>query len=394
MKRYFIIIPVIFLIIVGVASVVGWNLLESSYRQKENEQSTAPVDDGETTMVYGVKMRNQCFAQFQKFLENYGSDYSQCLVRFDFSNEFCGGFDPNTQGLSDVSVVVILDASGSMAERIGLDRKIDIAKKAVSDFLTKTPRGVKTGLVVYGHKGSNSEADKEISCNGVEEVVGLNKDNNVKIITAMNSFNPQGWTPIASSIALAKDIFINNGKDNKNYLILVSDGAESCGGDPLAAAENLKSEIPEIKLITIGFAADGTTRDLLTKIALKGGGSYLNADSSSGIADAFNKQLLVIKKDCITMDLLKVASGYKTNNLNNLNCWLGAYQKESDNFTKNILDKPTNMAGTNCGLEIANALKARHTEFWFKKQELEENNITIYKEIEDSFKDQLKAVEK
>jgi hypothetical protein len=233
-------------------------------------------------------------------------------------------------------------------------------------------------------------ADKNLSCNGIEEVVKLGKNNNSNIITAMDSFNPEGWTPIAGSIDFAKNIFSQKGVKDKDYLILVSDGVESCDGDPLAAANDLRLAIPGIKLSVIGLETDNTTRDFLTKIAVMGGGAYMDAYSSSDIAQAFNKQLLLIKEDCVNVTLLEMSLRYKSNNLNNLNCWLAASKKELDDFNVNVAQKSDDVE---CNQEISDAVVARQTEFWYKRRDLENKNDVIYKKIESDLNDQLKALE-
>jgi Mg-chelatase subunit ChlD len=59
------------------------------------------------------------------------------LLITDFKESFCGGFNPDTQAFSNENILVILDASGSMAENAfsNNERKIDVAKKAVLNFL-------------------------------------------------------------------------------------------------------------------------------------------------------------------------------------------------------------------------------------------------------------------
>jgi len=416
-KSYIIILLLVALIAPSTAFAVWWNPLTwfNNWGRGEikNEQKVLPINNTSgtttvpenntsvttavpesntsgTTTVYGVEMQNKCFTKFQDFIKTYGADYSKCLADFDFNEEYCVGFDPATEGLSDINLIVILDSSGSMAEKIGSQAKIDVAKKAVSDLLIKMPKGVNTGLVVYGHKGSNSAADKSLSCKGIEEVVKLGTNNSSNIIAAMDSFNPKGWTPIAGSLDFAKNIFKNSGTSNKNYLILVSDGVESCDGDPLTAAEGLKAEIPGIKLNVIGFTNDSKTQEFLEKIATVGGGSYLTASNSSDIAKAFNDELLAIKEDCLSVTLFQMYSRNNANNMSNLNCWLAAYDKESDDFTANILQ---NSFDTECNLEMSNALRLRQNEFWYKKEALAEKNSAIYDKIKSDFNNQLKVLE-
>jgi hypothetical protein len=355
--------------------------------KEETPKTQQPV---EMENVYGIQIQKKCVAKLQDFVKSYGADYSKCLQEFNFNEKFCAGFNPDTQGLANFNVVVILDSSGSMAEKIDDVSKSDIAKKSIADFFAKMPQGVNTGLVVYGHKGSNSTADKELSCKGIEEVVRLGNNNYSSIISSMNAFSPKGWTPIAGSIDFAKNIFQKSGEGNKNYLILLSDGGESCDGDPVLSAENLKIQLTGLKFIVIGFATDDQTKNTLTDVAKFGGGEYLDASNASSIAQAFNDQLLLIKKDCLKMTLFKLFSGNNTNNLNNAKCWLDSYQKEAKDFTENFVEKTFD---SSCNIDVSKAIQARQNDFWLKKQEIEEDSNTTYKKIEIDFNNQLKALD-
>src|SRR5690606_22616273 len=72
-----------------------------------------------------------------------------------------------------VNVEILLDASGSMAGRVSGGVKMDLAKEAIRDFVSKLPEGVQVALRVYGHKGSNQQKDKELSCKSTEVVYPL-----------------------------------------------------------------------------------------------------------------------------------------------------------------------------------------------------------------------------
>jgi len=366
-------------------------LTQKKEAEKIEEEILTAKQTGKTTMVYGIDMHSQCYEEFQNFVDNYGADYSKCLMDVDLSTERCGGFDPNTQGMSDINVMVILDSSGSMAEEIGADEKIEIAKEAVSDFMIDVPEGVKTGLIVYGHKGSNSTVNKNLSCAGIEEIIKLGENNSSNIVSAMDAFTPKGWTPIAGSIDFAKNIFINSGKNNNNYLILLSDGIESCDGDPVTAARNLKSEVSDVKLNVIGLGGTREMQEFLKKIAAAGNGSYLSASNLWGLANALNNQLLAIKKDCINGIILRINSKNQTNNLNNLNCWLAATKRETEDFTVNVTNKPNDLG---CESEVTAAVQARQEDFWNKKEEIVKKNNAIYEAAVADSKIKLKELEK
>lgn len=381
-----------FVAILIVVAVIWFALTAFGIIGKKEEvviEEPSPPDLGELTTAYGLDVHAKCLSQYQDFIDNNGQDYSGCLADFNFNDRYCGGFDPETQALSDENVVVILDASGSMSQTTYAGSRIDIAKEAVSDFLTKMPANVNTGLIVYGHKGSNYLSEKELSCQGIEEVVKLGSNNSSNIISAMNSFSPKGWTPIAGSLEFAKDIFSGRSEKDKDYLILVSDGAESCDGDPVLAAGELKSEIKGVKLSVIGFDPDYITREFLTKVAKVGGGTYVDAFSSEEIARAFNDQFLLIQKDCVSVTLIEMFLKYNKSNLDNLNCWMDASKKEMEDLNNLFAQNPDD---TSCNQEISDIITARQKEFFNQKQALEEENDKIYEKIRADLNSQLKAL--
>lgn len=68
--------------------------------------------------------------------------------------------------------IILLDASSSMLLNVDGQQKIKVAKSAVKRFANTIGKDddSEVSLVVYGHKGSESEADKKVSCEGIEEI--------------------------------------------------------------------------------------------------------------------------------------------------------------------------------------------------------------------------------
>src|SRR3989339_658108 len=59
---------------------------------------------------------------------------------------------PYPQGSTQEGVLIILDSSYSMEDKINGERKIDIAKRVINDVLNQLSPTVPVGLRVYGHK--------------------------------------------------------------------------------------------------------------------------------------------------------------------------------------------------------------------------------------------------
>ena len=79
---------------------------------------------------------------------------------------------------------------------------------------------------------------------------------------------------------------------------------------------------------------------------------------------------------------------YKSNNSNNINCWLDAQKKESADFIANVDQKSTD---AECNMEASNALIARQIEFWDKRQAVEQQDDAAYQKTEAGLGDQLKS---
>jgi len=183
-----------------------------------------------------------------------------------------------------VNVEILLDASGSMAGRVSGGVKMDLAKEAIRNFASKLPEGAQVALRVYGHKGSNQQKDKELSCKSTEVVYPLGAYDKATFQKSLNKFRPTGWTPLAAAIEQAKnDLSENTGENVENIIYVVSDGIETCGGDPVKAAKELhESEIQAIVNI-IGFDVDNAGQRALKKVAEAGGGKYTTVSTGEDL---------------------------------------------------------------------------------------------------------------
>jgi Ca-activated chloride channel homolog len=152
---------------------------------------------------------------------------------------------------------------------------MDLAKQAVKGFVSDLPEDVNVSLQVYGHKGTNNKADKTESCKSTEEVYPMGPYNESKFNNALNQFKPAGWTPLAASIRSAKESFPSQtGENVENLIYVVSDGVETCDGDPVKEAKALNQSNMKAVVNIIGFDVDSQAQEALKKAAKAGGGTY------------------------------------------------------------------------------------------------------------------------
>lgn len=184
------------------------------------------------------------------------------------------------------NTLLMLDSSGSMRA----NNKIQSAKNAIKNYASmRMPENFKAGFLVYGHRGDNSESGKAASCAGIELLtpIGELKPENVEGI--LQKFEPTGWTPIGASLEQAANAFAGmEGQDNR--IVLVSDGIETCGGDPVAVARRLHEEGFKVIVDVVGFGVETKDAAELKKIADAGGGEYVNARTQRELYDYFQKR--------------------------------------------------------------------------------------------------------
>lgn len=190
------------------------------------------------------------------------------------------------------NVLLLFDSSGSMAADLGGERKIDAAKNAVKRFARFTSQVGSVGLLVYGHKGNNSEAGKAESCVGIDLLAPLGDVTQDNVDSLMDQFQPTGWTPIAAALQKAPEAFVGRESEPKR-IILISDGIETCGGDPVAVARQLYEEQDfNVQIDVVGFDLQ-SQEDVqqMEAIAAAGGGVFYDAKTADEFDRFFDQQL-------------------------------------------------------------------------------------------------------
>ncbi|WP_082233089.1 VWA domain-containing protein [Halobacillus massiliensis] len=193
--------------------------------------------------------------------------------------------------LPKLNVQILLDASGSMAGQIDGEVKMDLAKEAIAEFADHLPEDTSVSLRVYGHAGSSEEDGKEISCSTTEEVYPLGEYDKETFNEALDQFTPTGYTPIGLAMEEAADTLKEEtGEDVENIIYVVSDGDETCGGDPAAVAEKLHASEVEPLINIIGFDIAESEREALEAIAEAGEGEYFRADTAQDLQETFREE--------------------------------------------------------------------------------------------------------
>lgn len=193
--------------------------------------------------------------------------------------------EPSPGGRAPTYVSFVLDGSGSMLEPAGGGlSKIAEAKSVIVDALDNLPAGTFGSVRLFGARVP--EADKPASCRDSHLIVPFLPGVGAGSALAGATIVPKGWTPLAENLTLAARDFPNG---VRRVIVVVSDGKETCGGDPVAAARAIKQADPATSIYTVGFAVDPKARTELRTIAQVGGGTYEDAPDRAGLLQALRK---------------------------------------------------------------------------------------------------------
>jgi hypothetical protein len=185
------------------------------------------------------------------------------------------------------SVVIVLDASGSMNTRLSEGQtRMEAAKAAVADLVGRIAPDTRLALRVYGHQSAPQKKD----CRDSALMVGFGPaaGNKAAIVAEARGVKAQGYTPINYSLqAAAKDLAGETTAER--VVLLVSDGKETCEGDPCVTAKALADADAKLAVHVVGFGVDAVTRSQLMCIARQARGSYFDAGSAGELASVLGK---------------------------------------------------------------------------------------------------------
>jgi len=183
--------------------------------------------------------------------------------------------------LNDRAVEIVVDASKSMWGQIDGLSKMQIAKETLEDMSYWLPTDLELALRSYG----STSASELNNCADSSLIVPFDEVNRDFVRQAIAGLKPTGQTPIAYALNQAARDFGTRRSDRA--IVLVSDGIESCGGDPIQAARDLRAQGIIVHLIGFGLggaAAEDTAS--LRAVANASGGRYVTASSAEELKAA------------------------------------------------------------------------------------------------------------
>lgn len=188
----------------------------------------------------------------------------------DAGSTSCGGELFQSTRLA-ANMLVVLDRSGSMSEYAAVSptgqgiTKMESARAAVKKLAMENAGKIFMGLETF------PTAVTLATCGAGQVLVPVGPSTATEITNALNTTVPGGSTPLAAALALARTQAALKDPVRAKYVLLVTDGAESCDPTDGAAVNEVKKLADAgVKTFVVGFGT-GVDPNTLNGMAFAGG---------------------------------------------------------------------------------------------------------------------------
>lgn len=219
----------------------------------------------------------------------------------------------NTVNSSYAGIIdIVMDFSGSMS---GV---VNVAKQTMASIVAQIPSNTQLGLRVFGQEGGSNSGKiatvKTVQKNTTEDgktvynlKTGKHTSSNggvckaTRIVTPVAPANANalisglksveiGWaTPMVYALEQAAYTDLSKfSRDIPKKIILVTDGGESCGGDPCAFAKTLMSQRRDIQIDVVLVSSSSQSLQCLAKTT---GGKVYNLSNANQFVNAMTQSI-------------------------------------------------------------------------------------------------------
>jgi Ca-activated chloride channel family protein len=194
-----------------------------------------------------------------------------------------------TTSKCDTDAMIVFDASGSMTG-MGFGetsvRRIEQVRRALATVLPEVAPMRKIGLVVFG-------PGRRRQCENIDLRLPPSANAAKRIMSEVDALQPYGQTPLTSAVGAAAEAL--DFRDKPAVIVLLTDGDETCQGDPCALANRLKAEGHDVTVHVIGYMLEqGTlpTGGQFARCLSEGtGGMFVSTNNTEELIAALQKTL-------------------------------------------------------------------------------------------------------
>lgn len=185
------------------------------------------------------------------------------------------------------NISIVLDSSGSMGQILEKNKtKMFYLKKMMKEFIGQQWKLKNTiGMRVYGSR-------QKKTCNDIVQAIPYSDQSLSKLEKALQVMSPLGMTPLHKTIDMTVDEIKKRNGPKK--ILIVTDGEDTCGGDPCKTSEKIKKDKLDITFYVIALGFQGNS-DALKKLSCMGDVHLANdsesfSDAVTQISGKINKR--------------------------------------------------------------------------------------------------------
>ncbi len=178
--------------------------------------------------------------------------------------------------------------------------KMDAAKRLLSELVDdlESEKNLELGLRVYGHQHPKTENN----CTDTRLEVEFSSGNHEQIKARLKAIKPKGTTPLAYSLERCANDFPEE-PNVRNVIIIITDGIESCQGDPCKVSLALQKKNIFLKPFIIGLGMDKKYQDEFSCL-----GTFISGEDEASFKSALKTAInQSIKPSKIVLELMDEA---------------------------------------------------------------------------------------
>lgn len=291
-------VPQVLVIEQGQSGRAWEDMLSTQMHIKRVQAESAPVTMEQLSTYGGVILANVSADSFPKgfleTLENYVRVTGGGVLVSGGENAFAlGGYqntiledilpvnmDLKTEGQeSDMTMLMVIDRSGSMESgEYGITR-LEMAKEAVIRSFDNFQKGDRVGIITFDDTPQWTAQPQEVTAN------------KNALVNATGSIQSGGGTSILPALELAVQE-MEKEQTKQRHILLLTDGQAERSGYQMAL-QRMKEK--NITLSTVAVGADADV-NLLENLAEKGGGRYYFTDEFTDLPEIFAKETILAGK--------------------------------------------------------------------------------------------------
>jgi hypothetical protein len=216
------------------------------------------------------------------------------------------------------NVVILVDASSTMAEGFKGKSRYEWAKQYASSYIKLLPKDTFVSVRLFGHKGGPRKKDKQVSCTKTQPIYQAGPTLVSKLEENFAKEKAIGWSPLVEALhASMIDLAKRQKANNENIIYVLADSSDTCGADLEQQINAMRASKLGVMVNVVGIDVPTKDENELTHLAEATGGEYQPMDDLvdlQQIARVHANEVKQINEPWQLRTIQKMVKGYQVSN--------------------------------------------------------------------------------